>query len=140
MLLMPGQVHKRRQLGPKQFRTLSVKNYKPPVNSSSSGCLSSFSYISKYSTGFNLCCCLVVKSCPTLHDPMGKSTLGPPVFHCPPEFRQIYFGRFGDTVHPSCPLLSPSALAQHQSLFQEVFSSHEMAKGLETQLQDLSFQ
>uniref|UniRef100_A0A670JDZ1 Plexin A4 n=1 Tax=Podarcis muralis TaxID=64176 RepID=A0A670JDZ1_PODMU len=47
------------------------------------------------------------------------------------------------TVQPSCPLSSPSPcalhLSQHQSLFQGVFSSHEVTKVLEPQLQDLSF-
>ena len=89
-------------------------------------------------------CCLVIKPCPTLHDPMDQSTPGPPVFHYLLEFGQIHVGRFDDTVQPSRPLLSPSPLAftlsQHQGLFQGVFSYHEMAKVLESQLQDLSFQ
>ena len=67
----------------------------------------------------------------------------PPVFHYLSELGQIHVGRFGDTVQPSCPLTSPSPLAltlfQHQGLFQGVFSSHEMAKALAPQLQDLSF-
>ena len=33
-----------------------------------------------------VCCCLVVRLCPTLHDPMDQSMPGPPVFHCLPEF------------------------------------------------------
>ena len=92
----------------------------------------------------NCCCCLVVKSCPTLRDPMDQSTPGPPVFHCLPEFGQIHVGSFDGTVQLSHPLSSSSPLAftlsQHQCLFQGVFSSHEMAKVLEPQLQDLSFQ
>ena len=75
---------------------------------------------------------------------MDQSTPGPPVFYCLPEFGQIHVGRFDDTVQPSRPLSSPSPLAltlsQRQGLFQGVFSSHEMAKVLEPQLQDLSFQ
>ena len=75
---------------------------------------------------------------------MDQCTPGPPIFHCFPEFGQIHLGRFDDPVHPSHPLLSPSPLAftlsQHQGLFQGVFSSHEMAKVLEPQLQDLSLQ
>ena len=89
-------------------------------------------------------CCLVIKSCLTLSDAMDQSTPGPPVFHCLPELGQIHVGHFDDTVQPSCPLSSPSPLAftlsQHQGLFWGVFSSHEMAKVLEPQLQDLSFQ
>ena len=66
-------------------------------------------------------CCLV-KSCPTLHDPIDQSTPGPPVFHYLPEFGQIHVAGFDDTVHPSRPLLSPSlafTLSQHQGLFQD---------------------
>ena len=89
------------------------------------------------------CCCLVIKSCPTLCDPTDQSKPGPPVFHCLPELGQIHVGRFGDTIQPSCPQPSSSALAftlsQHQGLFQGVFSSHEMAKVLEPQVQDQSF-
>ena len=85
--------------------------------------------------------CLVVKSCPTLRDPMDQSMPGPPVFHCLPELGQIDVGSFGDTVQPSHPRSSPSplpfTLSQHEGLFQGVFSSHEMAKVLEPQLQDL---
>ena len=87
---------------------------------------------------------VVVKSCLTLRDPMDQSTPGPPVFHCLPEFGQIHFGSFDDTVQPFRPLSSPSplafALSQHWGLFQGVFSSHEMAKVLEPHLQELSFQ
>ena len=68
------------------------------------------------------CCCLVVKSCPTLHDPMDQSTPGPPIFHCLPEFGLIHLGNIDDTVQPSRLLSSPSPLAftlsQHQGLFQ----------------------
>ena len=89
-------------------------------------------------------CCLVIKSCLTLLDPMDQSMPGPPVFHCLLEFRKIHVGSFSDTVQPSHPLSSPSPLAftlpQHYGLFQGVFSSHEMAKVLEPELQDLSFQ
>ena len=47
-------------------------------------------------------------------------------------------------IQPSHPLLSPSPpafnLSQHQDLFQWVSSSHQVAKVLEFQLQDQSFQ
>ena len=52
------------------------------------------------------CCCLVIKLCPTLRDPMGQSMPGPPVFHCFPELGQIHVASFSDTVHPSHPLSS----------------------------------
>ena len=88
--------------------------------------------------------CFLVKLCLTLCDPVDQSTPGPSVFHCLPELGQIHVRSFGDTVPPSHPLSSPSPLAftlsQHQGLFQGFFSSHEMAKVLELQLQDLSFQ
>ena len=75
---------------------------------------------------------------------MDQSTPGPPVFHFLPELGQIHVGSFDDTVQTSRPLSSPSPLAftlsQDQGLFQRVFSSHEVAKVLEPQLQDLSFQ
>ena len=93
---------------------------------------------------YSLVCCLVVRSCLTLRDPMDQSMPGPPVFHSLLELGQIHVGSFGNTVQPSHPLSSPSPLAftlsQHQGLFQGVYSSHEMAKVLEPQLQDLSFQ
>ena len=75
---------------------------------------------------------------------MDQSTRGPPVFHHLPELGQIHVGGFGDPVQPCQLLSSPSPLAltfsQHQGLFQGVFSSREMAKVLDPQLQDLSFQ
>ena len=86
----------------------------------------------------------VVQSCPTLCDPMNCSTPGLPVHHQLPEFTQIHVHRVSDAIQPSHPLSSPSPPApnpsQHQSLFQWVRSSHEVAKVLEFQLQHHSFQ
>ena len=52
--------------------------------------------------------------------------------------------KVGDAIKPSHPLSSPSPPvrnpSQHQSLFQWVNSSHEVAKVLEFQLQHQSFQ
>ena len=80
----------------------------------------------------------VAQSCPTLCDPMNHSTPGLPVHHQLPEFTQTHVHRVGDAIQPSHPLLSPSPPApnpsQHQSLFQWVNSSHEVAKVLEFQL------
>ena len=71
-------------------------------------------------------------------DPMNRSTPGLPVHHQPPEFTQTHVHRISDAIQPSHPLLSPSPPApnpsQHQSLFQWVNSSHEVAKVLEFQL------
>ena len=64
----------------------------------------------------------VAQSCPTLCDPMNRSTPGLPVHHQLPEFTQTHLHRVGDAIQPSHPLSSPSPLApnpsQHQSLFQ----------------------
>ena len=79
----------------------------------------------------------VAQSCPTLCDPMNCSTPGLPVHHQLREFTQTHVHRFRDAIQPSHPLLSPSTPApnpsQHQSLFQWVNSSHEVAKALEFQ-------
>ena len=86
----------------------------------------------------------VAQSCLTLCDPMNHSRPGLPVHHQLPEFTQTHVHRVGDAIQPSHPLLSPSLPApnpsQHQSLFQWVNSSHDMAKVLEFQLQHQSFQ
>ena len=80
----------------------------------------------------------VAQLCPTLCDPMNRSTPGLPVHHHLPEFTQTHIHRVCDAIQPSHPQLSPSPTAlnpsQHQSLFQWVNSSHEMAKVLEFQL------
>ena len=64
----------------------------------------------------------VAQSCPTLCDPMNRSTPGLPVHHQLPEFTQIHFHLVSDAIQPSHALLSPSPPApnpsQHQSLFQ----------------------
>ena len=61
-------------------------------------------------------------SCPTLCDPMNRSTPGLPVHHQLPEFTQTHIHRVSDAIQPSHPLSSPSPPApnpsQHQSLFQ----------------------
>ena len=80
----------------------------------------------------------VAQSCLTLCDPMNRSTPGLPVHHQLPEFSQTHVHLVSDTIQPSHPLssLSPPAPnpSQHQSLFQWVNSSHEVAKVLEFQL------
>ena len=86
----------------------------------------------------------VAQSCPTLCDPMNRSTPGLPVHHKLPEFTQTHVHRVSDAIQPSHPLSSHSPPApnpsRHQSLFQWVNSSHEVAKVLEFQLQHHSFQ
>ena len=74
----------------------------------------------------------VSQSCLTLCDPMNRSTPGLPVHHQLPEFTQTHVHWVSDAIRPSHPLSSPSPPApspsQHQSLFQWVNSSHEVAK------------
>ena len=80
----------------------------------------------------------VTQSWPTLWDPMNDSMPGLPVHHQRPEFTQTHDHRVSDAIQPSHPRSSPSPPApnpsQHQSLFQWVKSSHEVAKVLEFQL------
>ena len=80
----------------------------------------------------------VAQSYPTLCDPMDYSSPGLPVHHQHPESTQTHVHRVGDAIQPSHPLSSPSPPApnpsQHQSLFQCVSSSHEVAKVLKFQL------
>ena len=86
----------------------------------------------------------VAHLCPTLRDPMNRSTLGLPVHHQLLEFTQAHAHRVSDAIQPSHPLSSPSPpalnLSQHQDLFKWVSSSHQVAKVLEFQFQHQSFQ
>ena len=75
---------------------------------------------------------------------MDCGTPGFPVHHQLPEPTQTQVHWVGDAIQQSHPLSSPSPpafnLSQHQSLFQGVSSSHQVAKVLEFQLQHQSFQ
>ena len=79
----------------------------------------------------------VAQSCLTLCDPMNQSTPGLPVHHHLPEFTQTHVHRVRDAIQPSHHGSSPSPPApnpsQHQSLFQWVYSLHEVSKVLELQ-------
>ena len=85
----------------------------------------------------------VAQSSPILCNPMNYSTPGLAVHHQLPEFTQTHVHRVSDAIQSSHPLSSPFLPApnpsQHQSLFQWVNSSHEVAKVLEFQLQHQSF-
>ena len=86
---------------------------------------------------------LVTQSCPTLCDPMNRSSPGLPVHHQLLEFTQTHVHWVSDAIQPSHPLSSPSPalnLSQHQGLFKWVSFSHQVAKILEFQLQHQSFQ
>ena len=50
----------------------------------------------------------VAQLCPTLCDPMNRSTPGLPVHHQLLEFTQTYVHQVGDAIQPSHPLSSPS--------------------------------
>ena len=75
---------------------------------------------------------------------MNRGTPGLPVHYQLLDFTQIHVHRVSDAIQPSHPLASPSPPApnpsQHQSLFQWVNSSHEVAKVREFQLQHHSLQ
>ena len=75
---------------------------------------------------------------------MDYSMPGFPVHHKLQELTQTHVHWVSDAIQPSHPLLSPSSSApnpsQHQGLFQWISSLHQVAKGLEFQLQHQSFQ
>ena len=86
----------------------------------------------------------VAQSRPTLCNLVNRSMPGLSVHHHLLEFTQAHVHWVRDAIQPSHPLSSPSLPAhnpsQHQSLFQQVNFSHEVAKLLEFQLQHQSFQ
>ena len=78
--------------------------------------------------------------CPTLCNPMDRSTPDFPALYHLPELAQIHVG---DVIQTSHPLSSPSpvfSLSQHQGLSQWVSSLHQVAKVLDFQLQHQSSQ
>ena len=86
-----------------------------PYGDSASGCVYVFQFILVQFSS-------VAQSCPTLCNPMNRSTPGLPVHHHLPEFTQTHTHQVSDVIQPSHPLLSPSPPApnpsQHRSLFQ----------------------
>ena len=86
----------------------------------------------------------VPQVCPTLCDPMNRSTPALPVPHQLPECAQTHIHWVGDAIQPSHPLSSLSSpafnLSQHQGLFQGVSSLYQVTKVLEFQLQHQFFQ
>ena len=80
----------------------------------------------------------VAQSCPTLRDPINRSTPGLPVHHQLPETTQTHVHRVSDAIQPSHPPSSPSPPApnpsQHQSLSQRALEPeyrppHHRAEG-----------
>ena len=62
----------------------------------------------------------VAQSCPTLCDPMNRSTPGLPVHHQLPEFTQTQAHQVSDAIQPSHPLSSPSPPAQREKWVQKL--------------------
>ena len=85
----------------------------------------------------------VAQSHPTLCNPMRCSMPGLPVFHHLPEFAQTHVHWVGDIIQPSHPLPSPPPPAcnhsHHQSLFQWVYSTYQVAEVLDLKLQHQPF-
>ena len=54
----------------------------------------------------------VAQSCPTLCDPMNRSTPGLPVHHQLPEFTQTHVHRVSDAIQPSHPIVPFSSCPQ----------------------------
>ena len=69
----------------------------------------------------------VAQSCPTLCDPMNRSTPGLPVHHQLSEFIQTHVHQVGDAIHPSHPLSSPFPPAPNSSQHQIVSRIHFLA-------------
>ena len=87
--------------------------------------------------------CSVAKLCPTLCNLMNYSAPGFAVLHYLPESGQTHVHWVDDAMQPSHLLSSPSpafSLSQHQGLFQWVSLYCHVAKVLELQLQQQSFQ
>ena len=86
----------------------------------------------------------VTQSCPTLCKPMECSTPGLPLHQQLLEPTQTHGHCVSSAIQPSHPPSTPYPptfdLPQHQSLFQWVGSSHQVAKVLESQLQHQPFQ
>ena len=59
----------------------------------------------------------VTQSCPTLCEPMNRSTPGLPVHHQLPEFTQTRVHRVGDTIQPSHP---PSSCFPPATIFPSI--------------------
>ena len=65
----------------------------------------------------------VAQSCPTLCDPMNRSTPGLPVPHQLPEFTQTHVHQVSDAIQPSHPRSSPSPPAPCRDSCIRVFSN-----------------
>ena len=86
----------------------------------------------------------VTQSCPTLCNPMNRSTPGLPVHHQLLKFTQTHVHRVGDAIqpsHPLCPLLLLPPIPPNIRVFSQIVKSlHEVAKVLEFQPQHQSLE
>ena len=71
----------------------------------------------------------VAQSCPTLCDPMNRSTPGLPIRHQLPEFTETHVHRVSDAIQPSHPLSAPSPPAPNPSQHQFFPMSQLFARG-----------
>ena len=76
----------------------------------------------------------VTQLCPTLCDPMNRSTPGLPVHHQLLEFTQTHVHQVSDAIQPSHPLCRPLLLLPPIPPSIRVNSSHEVPKVLEFRL------
>ena len=63
----------------------------------------------------------VTQLCPTLCNPMNRSTPGLPIHHQLPKFTQTHVHQVSDVIQPSHPLSSPSPPAPNPSQLQSLF-------------------
>ena len=69
------------------------------------------------------------QSCPTLCDPMNRSTRGLPVHHQLPEFTQTHVHRVSDAIQPSHPLSSPYIIREGKKFrYQTMTVLHDLRK------------
>ena len=72
----------------------------------------------------------VAQSCPTLGDPMNRSTPGLPVHHQLPESTQTHVYCVSDAIQPSHPLSSPSPPASGSFQMSQLFASGGQSIGV----------
>ena len=86
----------------------------------------------------------VTQSCLILCDPMDCNSPGFPVHRQLPELAQTHVHQVGEAIQQSHPVFPFSSCLQSfpasLTLFQQVSSSHQVAKALELQLQHQSYQ
>ena len=85
------------------------------VISSSFSCITCHCVMERCDLASFLLFSTVAQSCPTLWDPMDRSTPGLPVHHQLPELTQTHVHWVSDAIQPSHPLSSPSPRAFYLS-------------------------